>query len=324
MADMNRSLTETDLPSTSAYEVADFPVQVNYIELTKMYMHRVRWHWHPELEVIIINHGEATILTDDQQIRLHAGQGILLNQNIMHSIQPIGDQTNCTLYSVVFHPTFLFGNDNTTISDKYLAPVLNSPMIRAVELYERDEWQEKILDITNSIIAADLMKRFGYELTIKSHLCHLWTCLLEKIAPQNTTQNRIATKQHTISLDETRVKSAILYIEEHFNEQITLEELADSIHLSKSECCRCFKRTLQVTPIEFLMKYRIMQATNLLQKNAPEAQSISELAFSVGFNNASYFNKVFRQFLGCTPSEYKKQLKNDPVKEMGPFHKLKL
>jgi len=53
-----------------------YPVHVYFIELAKMYMKRIRWHWHPELEIIIINHGEAELLADDQKIRLKAGQGI--------------------------------------------------------------------------------------------------------------------------------------------------------------------------------------------------------------------------------------------------------
>ena len=143
----------------------------------------------------------------------------------------------------------------------------------------------------------------------KSYLCQFWLLLLEHFVPQNV-QN---TKQNAISMDEARVKDAILYMEKHYADHITLEDLADSIHISKSECCRCFKRTLQVTPIEYLMKFRIFKAANKIQSNDPVSRSISQLAFSVGFNNASYFNKVFKQYLNCTPSEYKKNIKKDPT-----------
>ena len=51
----------------------------------------------------------------------------------------------------------------------------------------------------------------------------------------------------------------------------------------------------------------------MIQSDDPHARSMSDLAFAVGFNNASYFNKVFKQFLKCTPSEYKKELKQDPL-----------
>lgn len=319
MAHINSLYSENAVPFSEEVDEIGFPVQVYYTELSKMYMQRIRWHWHPEIEVLIINHGEADILTDDRKIRLRAGQGIFINQNVMHALEPVDEKANCTLYTVVFHPSFLFGYGNTVMSTKYLSPVLSSPSIRIIELSEEDPWQAKILDYASSVIASNLTKKMGYELTIKAHLCNLWNCLLEKVTPQSSGK-----KQGMLSQDEARVKAAISYIEEHFYEQITLDQLADSIHISKSECCRCFKRTLQVSPIEYLMKYRIFQAVNLLQRGDPQARSISTLAFHVGFNNASYFNKVFRQFLGCTPSEYKKNIKNDPTKKAGPFRELQL
>ena len=305
----------------NSYELGDvgFPVQVYYIELSKMYMQRIRWHWHLELEIIIINHGEAYFLSDDQKLLLSAGEGILINQNVMHAIQPVDENANCSFYSVVFHPAFLFGYGNTVMSSKYLVPVISSPTLRIMRLNEQDANLEQIMNLANNVIAANMTKKYGYELIIKSYLCRLWLTLLESVIPQNLTKS----KENTISTDETRVKDAIQYIELHFHETITLAQLADSVHISKSECCRCFKRTLQVTPMEYLMKFRIFRATQMLQRGDPEAQSMSSLAFSVGFNNASYFNKVFRQFLGCTPSDYKRKIKNDPT-EAGPFREFQI
>ena len=75
-----------------------YPIHVYFIELAKMYMQRIRWHWHTEIEIIIINHGEVDFMTDDAKIRLKAGQGILINQNIMHSVQPVNSDGNCSLY----------------------------------------------------------------------------------------------------------------------------------------------------------------------------------------------------------------------------------
>lgn len=320
MSDKSDTTASKTAQETTKYGEIGYPVQVYYIELSKMYMHRIRWHWHDEIEILIVNHGEAFFLADDQKLHLCAGQGILINQNIIHSVQSIGTGANCTMYSVTFHPSFLFGYGNTMMSSKYLVPIVNSPALKTVELHERDPWHEKLLDTINSVIAINMTKKYGYELLTKSYLCQLWALLLEQIAPQNITKN----KQLTLSMDETRVKEAILYIEQHYQEQITLEQLAESIHISKSECCRCFKRTLQLTPIEYLMKYRIFQAASMLQKDAPEARSMSSLAFSVGFNNASYFNKIFKQYLDCTPSEYKRSVKNDSSSDDGPFKKLKL
>ena len=236
----DRTATDTEI---------GYPVHVYFIELAKMYSNSIQWHWHPEFEIVIVNHGEADILTDDKKIRLKAGQGILINQNTMHSIQPADGDANCSLYSTVFHPSFLFGYGNTMMSGKYLTPILSSPVFRTMLLDEQDPVAEKILDAINSVIAVNMTKKYGYELVTKSYLCQLWVILLENVVPQNVK----IYKNGSLSLDESRVKEAILYIENHYAEHITLDELATSIHISKSECCRCFKRTLELTPIEYLM-----------------------------------------------------------------------
>lgn len=286
-----------------------YPVHVYYIDLSKMYMQRIRWHWHPEVEVMIINQGEADLFTDDRKIRLKAGQGILINQNVMHSLQPVDSKADCSLYSIIFHPSFLFGYGNTVMSAKFLTPVLSSPSFRVMLLDEQDPAAERLMDTINSVIAVNTTKKYGFELITKSYLCQFWVQLLEQVIPLNLTSSR----QNGLSLDETRVKDAILYIEDHYSEHISLADLANSIHISKSECCRCFKRALQLTPIEYLMKYRIFKAVNMIQSHDPVAGSISDLAFSVGFNNVSYFNKVFKQYMKCPPREYKKRIKANPT-----------
>lgn len=309
MSHTNKSIANENLPAHTQQSEIGYPVQVHYIELSQMYMHRVHWHWHGEIEVIIISQGWAELLTDDKQIKLGTGHGILVNQNIMHAVRPVDEEADCSLYSVVFHPSFLFGFGNTLMSSKFLVPFISSPDMKIIHLDKQYPWQEIILDLINNIIAVNLTKKYGYELLTKACLCQLWITLLEYVIPQNATKSN----QITVSLDEARVKQAMTYIEEHYAEHITLEQLANSVHISRSECCRCFKRTLQMTPIEYLMKYRIFKASNMIQSNDPSARSMSDLAFHVGFNNTSYFNKVFKQFLNCTPSEYKRNMKKDPA-----------
>lgn len=293
-----------DFQDTAGDSEIGYPVQLSDVELIKLQMHRIPWHWHAEMEAVIVHKGEIWLFTDDARLRLSAGQGVLINQNIMHSIHPVDKDVSSCIYRLKFHPSFLFGFVNTMISGKYLAPVLHSTALKITELHQNDCWHRKLLDILNQIITVNQEKKYGYELITKSCLCRLWYFLLEKAIPENLSQS----KQNAISLDEARVKAGIQYIQEHYSEHISLEQLADSIHISKSECCRCFKRTLQLTPFEYIMRYRILEAAAMMQENDPRAHSMSMLAFSVGFNNTSYFNKLFKQYFYCTPSEYKRRL----------------
>lgn len=295
----------------------NFPVITYFLDLSQMYMGAIRWHWHEELEIIIINNGRANVLVDNIQVEMKAGQALFINQGVLHSIRPINNE-KCTFYSMIFHHSLLFGYGQTYFSSKYLTPIVSSPSLKCLKLDESVPWQERMIDHVNNAIAANLTRKFGYELVTRAELSLFWNDLLEHLAPTNISEKDIAVEN---SADSKRVKEAILYVEKHHMEAITLDAIADSIHVSKSECCRCFKRTLHITPIEYVMKYRIFEATRKIKRGDPEAKSISTLAMSVGFNNASYFNKLFKKYVGSTPSEYKNFLKRKPASSQkdGPF-----
>ena len=276
----------------------DYPVNVFYLDLRKSYMNRIRWHWHEEMEILIINNGLAEVSTDDTSYTLKPGQGIIINQNVMHSIYSL-NQENCTFYSVVFHPDFLFGRQNSYLQTQFLLPVQNFRLFKMLVLDKTNAWHERIMDAVNDVITINMTKPFGYEIATKGYLCRFWSELISRLPQMKT-----APPPH-VSLDEQRVKQAMLYIRTHHAEPLSLDDIADSVHISKSECCRCFARTLQMTPFEYLMKYRIFEATKKMMEHPDDPTSIADLALSVGFNNTSYFNKLFKKFLGCTPTYYR-------------------
>ncbi len=286
-------------------EHLEFSIVTYFIDLSQMYMGAIRWHWHDEIEIIIINNGEANVHVDDTYIELQAGQAIMINQGVLHSIRPKSNE-KCTFYSMIFHTSLLFGYGQTYFSSKYLTPIISSPSLKYIKMDESVRWQEELIDHLNNAIAANLTKKFGYELVTKAELSLFWSGILEHYMPAESLEEDTPPEA---SSDSKRVKQAILYIERHHMEAITLDDIASSIHVSKSECCRCFKRTLQITPIEYVMKYRIFEATRKIKRGEPEAKSISSLAMSVGFNNASYFNKLFKKYVDCTPSQYRSSLK---------------
>lgn len=290
--------TYDNLYEKKDFGTLDYPVAVYYLDLSKSYMNRIRWHWHEEMEILIINNGLAEVSTDDAVYTLKPGQGIIINQSVLHAIQSM-DRNNCTFYSIVFHPDFLFGHKSSYLHTQFLLPLQNFRLFKMFVLDENDAWHERMLDAVNDAIAVNLKKPFGYEIAAKGHLCRFWSELIGQLPDMKT-----APPPH-VSLDEQRVKQAMLYIRIHHAEPISLDEIANSVHISKSECCRCFARTLQMTPFEYLMRYRILEATKKMSESPGAPISIADLALSVGFNNTSYFNKLFKKFLGCTPTYYR-------------------
>lgn len=305
----------TNLPDSSLYEsrqhgILEYPVAVYHNTLDTFNMKYVPWHWHDEIEINIVIKGNAIFKANDDVALLTAGQAQFVNQNVLHSVRPSNGSDSCEFYSIVFHPAFLFGYGQTVMSSKYLTPILASEQHKHLILTPEIEWQKHILDTCAQLYEAQNAQAFGYELYVKEKLCSIWLEILKQFTLSEHAEHLSNKTPGNMVIDEIRVKKAILYMEQHHSETVTLDDIATAIHISKSECCRCFKRTLNLTPFEYLMRFRIFEATRKMQRQEPVSHSISALAFSVGFNNASYFNKLFKQYLQCTPKEYKKQLMN--------------
>lgn len=250
--EQNEIETYDNLYEKKNFGTLDYPISAYFLDLHKSYMNWIRWHWHEEMEVLLIQDGTAEIFTDDASYVIRPGQGIIINQNVMHCIHSL-DQNNCTFYTIVFQPEYLFGQKTSYLQTQYLLPVQNYQLFKIFLLDEKDPWHKRMLASLNNAISVDMTQTYGYELAAKGYLCLFWADLISRL-PQR--QKQISTH---VSLDEQRVKQAMLYIRTHYAEQVSLEDIADSIHVSKSECCRCFTRTLQMTPFEYLMKYRILK-----------------------------------------------------------------
>ena len=97
---------------------------------------------------------------------------------------------------------------------------------------------------------------------------------------------------------------------EHYSEPITLDQMVAACYANKSKFCRLFRSTLHQTPFDFLLHYRIQQSLPLLCR--PEL-TITEIAAQVGFSGASYFSEVFRKYMSCSPSQYRKRLQQAPA-----------
>lgn len=301
-----------------AHTDENYPVGIYYVEPSKMYMGYVRWHWHEEMEINLIKSGSAEFTIGDEKIIVKEGQAIALNCNVFHAIRSSSD-TDCVLISLLFHPHILFKNHTSSLASGYLEPIINGAEHRYVVFDRKDMWGRSALSYLNDIFDVNFSKDFGYELITKGYLCQLWVHLLKKYNSQTVLYSPQKNSESALSPDEVRIKDAILYIQQHYAEQVTLDHIADSIHVSKSECCRCFKRAVNITPFEYLMRYRILQAADRILQNDRETTSISELATSVGFNNTSYFNKLFKKYFDCTPTEYRKMSKTEHRDKLSPF-----
>ncbi|WP_369959012.1 helix-turn-helix domain-containing protein [Pseudomonas benzenivorans] len=104
---------------------------------------------------------------------------------------------------------------------------------------------------------------------------------------------------------ERMTQYALTYVQRHYGEMLRLQDVARCCHMSVYAFSRSFKRTYGLTFREYLCRYRLKRALELLQHSNA---SISEVACAAGFRNASHFSRLFHQRIGITPSQYRGDL----------------
>lgn len=109
---------------------------------------------------------------------------------------------------------------------------------------------------------------------------------------------------HTSAL----VKRTIAYFHQHYDRTLTRQEIGNAVGVNKDYLGQIFRQELGLSPWEYLNRYRIVQAKALL---ADPAHSITTVAFQVGFNDSSYFGRVFHKYVGLTPRLYQKQAQSN-------------
>ena len=101
------------------------------------------------------------------------------------------------------------------------------------------------------------------------------------------------------------LKNMIGFMQQHFREQITLEQIAAAGGVGQSKCCKLFRVYFHQTPNTYLTAYRLNRSVELLRTTD---RSITEVAYAAGFNGASYYAETFRKWLHISPSEYRGNL----------------
>jgi transcriptional regulator GlxA family with amidase domain len=101
------------------------------------------------------------------------------------------------------------------------------------------------------------------------------------------------------------VKRAVAYFQQHYDQPLSRQDVAEAIGVSERYFSRIFRQELGITPWEYLNRYRIGQAQELLKETS---ESVTAIALHVGFNDLSHFGRTFRKATGLSPSEYRERL----------------
>jgi AraC-like DNA-binding protein len=278
------------------YTSPDLQVASLALRLDQFINYTVDCHWHEELEFTIITEGTMSYFVNDVTYQLSKGMGIFVNSDRLHFSGPGTENAHdCRYTCLQLHPSLLRGN--THIESRFVDPFLYDPERDALVLSPETGWQRQALSCLTDLTRAAREQSDGYELYLRSQFFFLWSLFYKNaLAETGIPAGRTELMKS--------LKKMIGFIQAHYTERITLDDIAASSVMCRSKCCRLFKQILHQTIFEYLVHYRIRKSIKLLTDTG---MSIAEVAGRCGFNSASYYTETFNKITGMTPRDYRRK-----------------
>lgn len=255
-------------------------------------------HWHEEFEITLVQKGTCIYQINLHPYKISQGDILILPPGMLHGTgeQP---ETEFITDSFVFCLDMLESQRTDSCTTEFFAPLTSGMLRFPVYLPAEDSMARLLGEPFEKIRQTFLQKPLGYELEIKSELLHLFFLLYSQVPYQRSSQEYREITE--------KLKLVLQFIQDHYQQGITVKELAELCHFSEYHFMRFFKRHMNMTSIEYLNQYRLEMASRQL---AETNLSVTSIALESGFNNISYFNRVFKRKFGVTPMEYRSYSKS--------------
>lgn len=276
-------------------ESAGMPFVCNFNESNVFIGHHIPWHWHDWFEINYTKNGSFLLQTSDETMEIHQGEAVFINSGLLHAYD---FPTDGGYYSLTCDTRFPAGEFGSYLDRKYFSPIFRSRSLSILHIKPNTERRIRLIGYILEFLNVLEEEPRGYELTVRKILGDFFLLLSEETA------EILAKDQAGNDRDLERMKLMLDYIYKNYADQIDVSEIAGAAGISPRECTRCFKRSVNRTPVRFLIEYRAQMAAALLLKTG---QTISEIAANCGFMSDSYFSKIFREIYNSTPRDYRKE-----------------
>ena len=273
-----------------------FPILVSHERLLGYETGAFLWHWHPEIELTYVVSGEMLYSINEETYHIKAGDVLFGNQSTLHEGRQ-WEESDCEYIAVTFLPKLIYGYEGSLIQEKYVTPITEAGGPASIHMDGSQAWQEEIRNHLLRVIEIYESDEEDSQLLVVQEMLELWKQLYHH-AVNAGKGGATARKNYD------QIRHMISYVEEHYREHITLDDVAKAAHLSRSECSRVFKKVMGTSLFTFIQNYRIEKScAYLLESDA----SITEIAERVGFSDGNYYTKVFQKVMGCAPTAYRKR-----------------
>lgn len=263
----------------------------------------VERHWHPDVELILVRRGVYLCERNLETYELLEGDLVVINSEELHQLTGKGPDTVHDV--VLFSPDLLDFTYPDEWQERWSRPFLNHELEFPFRLVPGQAVYGHVLDLFDRILKAGLEKEDGWYMTCKLLLLELFAFMASQGLLVPPAKPSSASGPRKIA----HYKTITTYIEEHFEEPVTLEQLSKAIPCSSHYLCRFFKEIAGLSPIQYLINYRLERASTLL---ANTSLPILQVSLDCGFENVSYFIRKFKESRGCTPREFRRKIQEMP------------
>lgn len=273
----------------------EFPVHLSLEKIQSYEQASFPWHWHPEIELTWIMSGQIEYLVNDKKYLLKEGDGLFCNSNSLHSGY-MKDGQDCNYLSLTFHPRFIYGYENSLLQTKYVDFITSNESWHSLGLESETDWHRDIIGQIRKIYHMSQTPPPDYELRVHLILAEIWQKLYSYY-------NSLPASEHHPQKHLTRLKDILSFIQEHYAQELSLDEIAEHVNICKSECCRFFKKYMKMTIFDYILFLRVQNSLPLLR----EGESITKIASMTGFSTSAYYGQIFKRYMGCSPSKYRRE-----------------
>ena len=250
-------------------------------------------HYHQDVEFLSVYSGSMGYSIDGVNITLNKGDTIFVNSERIHYSFATLERVT-TYYIAVMHPRII--NSSFAVEQKAIKPIITDKSVPFIH-FKADDFDGPAVQ---NILKGMCKEAVDNEFLITKGFFELWDIVMHRF----TDAYRVhVSRMENVDSHNTSLKAMMLYIDEHYNEPITLKDISQAGGVSQSLCNQIFNKLTEKSPIEYLLHYRSRKVADLLQAGN---MSMSEIAEVTGFSGASYMAETFKKFYKVSPRDFRK------------------
>ena len=252
-------------------------------------------HWHREIEIIFMNRGTLNFGVNKEELQLREGEFHIINSGDIHYFLASPESER-----IVIQLDLMIFAELQCVKENHMELFTLFNQIQKASTDWALHLKKKMIDHLLVLHQEFSQKQLGHEIAIRACLYEI-LLLLYREAPRLEEGNG-KTSREKRSVDS--LKKVFAYMEAHYQEEITLTDVADYVGFTPTYFTKFFKRHMGTTFWQYLTQYRLNKVQWQLLN---QASSITEIAYDAGFTNLKTFNRVFKAELGLSPREYRKR-----------------